>query len=120
MHQDKGLLSAGALDETIFPLDAFVPIVNAEACRNTVSEGFGASADIIVIKEAIAEGDDRNDDNQAAFAATLNFRALAQWRYRIWFSLGTGQSTRKIAVAREEGFGRIGELGFELLTGHAI
>lgn len=76
------------------PAEPFVAVVNTEACRDTVAQVFGASADIIVINLASFESNDLNADNHASFAPTLRRRAAFQGWYLIWFSLGTGQSTR--------------------------
>jgi hypothetical protein len=95
------LLGADGLRGPVFPPDPPVPVIDSEASGDAVSQGFGARADIIVVKPSMLEGDDRNASNHAAFAASLNFRAFDQCLYRIWFSLGIANST-KITVALNE------------------
>jgi len=138
LDPDEGAGLAGGNDLLVVPLDPLVGVVNTEACRNTVSDRFGASDEIIVIKLFTAESDDLNEDNHAAFASWVICLTCDQCRYRKVFALGTCHGTHKStvrvfdgsrcsvngllpfgeAIGIEESLACVRELGFELLTGH--
>jgi hypothetical protein len=64
--------------------------------RNSVSQRFGASADIIIISRSTSEGEDFNEDNHAFFAAMFCNLILAQCFPRLRLPLGIFQSTQRL------------------------
>jgi len=94
---DEGTGGSGGNDLQDSEAKAFVSIVNTEASRDTVSERFGASDEIIFIKLFTAESDDFNEDTYATFALWLISLTSLQCLYLNVLAEGMFQSSQRLS-----------------------